>query len=148
MEQLFSAFGIDWRLLIAQAVNFGIVLIALRYFLYQPVLAMLAKRQQIVMQSVDDAAKAQSLLAGADEVAAQRVAAADVEAETIVASAREVGSSEKARLLKEAEDRALAIAHDAHARASEVANRALRESEQEIARLAILAAEKVLRTKV
>lgn len=148
MDQLFSAFGIDWRLLVAQAVNFAIVLVALRYFLYRPILAMLAKRQQIVAQGVDDAAAAKSLLEGADAVAAERVAAADAEAERIVASAREAGAEEKMRLVKEAEARALAVAHDAALRADEVTTRARRESEQEIARLAILAAEKVLRAKV
>ena len=46
MQELFSAFGVNWKLLIAQAVNFGIVLVALRYFLYTPVLEMLEKRRQ------------------------------------------------------------------------------------------------------
>ena len=38
MNELFAAFGIDWKLLLAQGVNFGIVLVALWYFLYRPVM--------------------------------------------------------------------------------------------------------------
>ena len=83
MQQLLSAFGIDWHLLAAQAVNFAIVLIALWYFLYKPVLAQLAKRQEIVAKSVEDAAKAEALFAGADREAKSRVNAADSEAEKI-----------------------------------------------------------------
>ncbi len=145
MQQLFSAFGIDWRLLIAQAVNFGIVLIALRYFLYTPVLTMLAKRQQESAKGVADAEHAALLLAGADDEVIKRVAAADATAETIVSSAREAGAVEKQRLLKEAEERAVAVTKDAEERAKESAARLARESEQDIARLAVLAAENILK---
>lgn len=145
MQQLLSAFGIDWHLLIAQTVNFIIVLIALWYFLYKPVLAMLAKRQALVLKGVEDAARAGDVLAGADNEALRRVTSAEQEAETIVSSARERATHEKARLLKEAEARAVAVTKDAEARASEVSARALRESEREIARLSILAAEKILK---
>lgn len=148
MSELFSAFGIDWRLLIAQAVNFAIVLVALRVFLYTPITAMLAKRQMMIAKSVEDAERAATLLAGADDEAAKRVATAETEAESIVTAAREAGTAEKARLLKEAEARAAAVTKDAEARAVETAAREKRESEKEIARLAILAAEKILRAKV
>jgi F-type H+-transporting ATPase subunit b len=145
MSQLFSAFGIDWHLLIAQAVNFGIVLIALWYFLYKPVLATMEERRALISRGVEDAERAGEKLAGADTEALSRVAVADTEAASIIANARETANSEKTRLLKEAEARAVAVTKDAEARALEVAERARRESEKEVARLAILAAEKVLK---
>lgn len=145
MQELFSAFGVNWSLLIAQGVNFGIVLIALWYFLYKPVMTTLTKRQELVAKSVQDAAQVEELFARADGEAESRVKTADVEAEQIVALARESANTEKARLLKEAEDRAALIARDAEAHAAETTARAQRESEQEIARLAVLAAEKVLK---
>ncbi len=145
MQQLLSAFGIDWRLLIAQAVNFAIVLVALWYFLYKPVLGVLAKRQEVVAKSVAEAARAGEKLAGADSEASKRVAAADVQAEGIVSAARESATAEKQRLLKEAEERAVAVTRDAEARANEVAARVARESERDVARVAILAAEKILK---
>src|SRR5487761_1997723 len=103
MAQLLSAFGIDWRLLIAQAVNFAIVLVALWYFLYTPVLAMLSKRQEVVTKGVADAERAGKKLAGADSEALKRVVAAENQADGIVSAARESAAAEKARLLKEAE---------------------------------------------
>ncbi len=147
MQQLFSAFGIDWRLLIAQAVNFGVVLVALWYFLYQPVLRTLEKRRQIIAQGVADATQAREALAGVDEEAAMRVKNADVKAESIVSAALAAAAIEKAKLLKEAENRAIAVNKDAETRAAETAARARRESEQDIARLAILAAEKIMKQK-
>lgn len=145
MQELFSAFGVNWSLLIAQAVNFAIVLVALWYFLYKPVLKVLEDRRQVVAKGVEDAAKSEELLARADGEAESRVLAADTEAEKIVSSAREVAMTEKTRLLKEAEERAAQVAKDADARAFETLAKAKSESERDIARLAVLAAEKVLK---
>jgi F-type H+-transporting ATPase subunit b len=147
MQQLFAAFGVNVSLIIAQAVNFAIVLVALRYFLYKPVLAMLTKRQEIVAKGVEDAARASEKLAHADSEAESRVSAADTEADAIVSAARESAAAEKARLLKDAEARANAVTKDAEERATEAAAKAKRESEKDIARIAILAAEKILKEK-
>lgn len=147
MEQLFSAFGIDWRLLLAQAVNFAIVLLALRYFLYKPVMKTLEKRQTLVAQSVKDAESVSEKLAGADDEVAKRVAEADTQADEIVTQARDMAGKEKQRLLKEAEARAASVTKDAEARAKDIGMRAERESEKEIARVALLAAEKILKER-
>jgi F-type H+-transporting ATPase subunit b len=147
MSQLLDAFGIDWKLLLAQAVNFAIVLVALRYFLYTPVLTMLEKRRQFVAKGVEDARQAETLLAGADSEAEKRVRAADEESESIVERARHSANDEKSKILDEAEERAFRVESDAEARAKELTAKALRESEREVARLAVLAAEKVMRTK-
>ncbi len=145
MEQLFDAFGIDGKLLLAQLVNFGVLLVALWYFLYRPVLKTLADRSAKIAKGVEDAERAAEAAATADAEAAKVVRGASDEAEGIVAAARDHAGAEKARILKEAEARAEQVAKDADARAAETAAKALRESEKEVARLAVLAAEKVLR---
>ncbi len=147
MEQLFGAFGIDWKLLIAQAINFGVLLAALTFLLYKPVLKTLEERKEKVAKGVLDAEEAEKKLASADGVAAERLREAEGSAETIVSNARDAAQGEKARILKEAEARATDVALDAEARAKESQAKALRESEKEISRLAVLAAEKVLREK-
>lgn len=147
MDQLFAAFGIDWKLLIAQAVNFGVLLVALWLLLYKPVMQVLDERAKKIAQGVEDAERASQKLAGADEAAAQIVAKADAEAVSALAAAREAAGTERARLVKEAEARAAAIEAEADAKAKETAAKTLRESEKEIARLAVLAAEKAMRDK-
>jgi F-type H+-transporting ATPase subunit b len=148
MDQLLTTFGIEWRLLLLQMLNIGIVLVALRYFLYKPVFAMLAKRQALVAKGVQDAKDAEELLKGADATADAQIQKANEDAGKMVAHAREVATAEKARLLKESEERAASIASDAEARAKETLERARKESEKEVARLAVLAAEKIMSHKV
>ncbi len=146
MAALFAAFGLQLPLLIAQVVNFAILMVALTYLLYKPVMKTIEVRKQKVAQGVLDAEEATKKLASADAEASSTVQQAEKEAEGIVASAREEAGSEKLRIVKEAEARAASVASDADARAKETAAKALRESEKEIARLAVLAAEKVMRT--
>lgn len=147
MAQLFGAFGLDLKLLIAQAINFGVLLVVLTYVLYKPVMKTIGERQKKIAQGVEDAERATEKLKGADEEAAKVVNTAETEAEGIVTTAREAATAEKTRIMKEAEARAAAVGVDAEARAKESQERALRESEKEIARLAILAAEKSLRAQ-
>ena len=50
-----DALGIEWSLLIAQLVNFALLIVLLRMFLYQPILNMLAARKERIVQSMKDA---------------------------------------------------------------------------------------------
>lgn len=126
-------------------VNFAIVLVALWYFLYKPVLRTLEERRRVIAEGVENAARAGEKLAGADQEAANRVKKADLEAEDLMSLARESAGAEKTRLLREAEDRAAAVTKDAEMRAMETTARAQRENEKNIARLVVLAAEKVMK---
>lgn len=144
MDALLEAFGIDWKLLIAQGVNFGLLLVVLWYFLYKPVMKTLDDRANLIKQGVEDAEAATAKLATADTEAATRVDAAEVEAQGLLSRARDEAGVERTRIVKEAEARAAALEKDAEMRAEENAARTLRESEQEIARLAILAAGKAM----
>ena len=145
MGPLFSAFGIEGHLLLAQMVNFGVLFIALMYLLYKPVMKTLDERRKVIAKGVEDAQEASASLAGAHEKATELMRSAETDAEGLVERAREEAGGEHDRLVNEARERAEGIEKDAQARAQEAHDRALRESEKEIARLAILAAEKAMR---
>ena len=57
-----EALGIDLKLLIAQVVNFGILLFVLSKFLYKPVVTMLEERQKKAEQTIKDSDKATKTL--------------------------------------------------------------------------------------
>lgn len=147
MGPLLDAFGINLSQLIAQLVNFGVLLAALTYFLYKPVIRTLDQRRDTIAKGVEDAEAAAQAAASAEERARETLSSADAEAGEVVTRARSQAQAEKARLEQEAQQRADSIARDGESRAQEAHERAVRESEKEIARLALLAAEKALRTK-
>lgn len=147
MAELFSAFGIEWNLLLAQAVNFGIVLGALTFFLYKPVMKILAERQEKIAAGLRDAEAAAKAVAETEGKRAEILGTAEREAEGLLGRAVVEGKDERARIVKSAQDRSDAMLADARAEAAELQRRALAETEKDVTRLAILAAEKILQKK-
>ena len=88
MAELFAAFGINWKLLLAQGFNFGLLLLALWWFLYRPVLGMLDERRGVIEKGVKDAAAAGEMLARADGEGKEIVTKASQAAEALAATAR------------------------------------------------------------
>jgi len=147
MGSLLSTFGIDWHLLIANAVNFIVLVALLTWLLYKPVMKMVAQRERTIAKGVEDAEEAARKLQEADGTAAERVDKAESEAAGIVDSARKAANEAKSTLLKEVKNaqRPWSVTLN-HVRRS-LRSKALRESEKEIARLAMLAAAKVIKEK-
>ncbi len=145
MNQLFAAFGLDVKLLLIQALNFAILLAVLWRFLYTPVLKMIDERRAKVAEGVQKAEAADRRLADANEEGKGLVASASKDAEGIVASARNRAEEQASEISKRAQERADQLLADAQARAEEAKRQALASGEKEIARAAMLAAEKILK---
>lgn len=147
MSELFEAFGVNWKLLLVQAVNFGLLLSVLTYFLYKPVLRIIDERQRKIAEGVKTAEEAARQLADAKVEGDGIVGTAAKEAEQLVASARSRADEKGNEIVKAAEARANAVMKEAAAHAEEAKRMALAESSKEIAKAAVLAAEKILREK-
>ena len=147
MEQLIEAFGIDARLILLQVVNFGLLMVVLSYFLYKPILKVLAERQEKIAQGVKDAEEAGRAKTEATEEKKGIIAAANKEAEAMATRSKEHSIAKGDALVATAQAKAEQIAKDAQLRSAELKAIALKESEAEIAKLAILASEKILRER-
>lgn len=147
MGDLFAAFGINWKLLVIQAVNFGVLLTALWYFLYTPVLTMIDERKKKIAEGVRNADEAEKRLR---DVAAEKdtiIAQARRDATDIAAKTKQKAVEDAALLKAEAEARAAKTLQDAQAQAHEAKAQAQRELQKEVAQSALLAAEKILHDK-
>lgn len=147
MSALLSTFGVDWKLLVIQAVNFGLLLAILTYFLYRPVLRIIDERREKIAEGVRTAESAARRLAEAKQEGEEMVGNAAREAEKVLAASRTRADERASEIVKAAEARASAALREASERAEEVKRQALLESEREIARAALLAAEKILKAK-
>ena len=147
MEEIINAFGIDARLIIIQIVNFGILMAVLGYFLYRPILRILKEREDKIAQGLQDA---ESAAVAKNEAVAEKqtiLTSAHQEADEVAKRAKSAAAAEAALIVTSAQDKAAAVLADAETKRNEIKTLALKESEKEIAELAILAAEKVLRAK-
>lgn len=55
MSELVEKLGINWKLLLAQAVNFLVILAILRFTVYKPLLRMLHERRNRIAKGLEDA---------------------------------------------------------------------------------------------
>jgi len=147
MEEIANVFGLNWKLLLVQTVNFGVLLLVLWYFLYKPVLKMLDERREKIEGGIKDAEKAGSRL---EEIESERdtvIKNASVEASEIIATSKNRAQEQASQITTEATTRADSILKSADLRSDELKEQALRESKEEIGKAAILAAERILREK-
>ena len=147
MSEIIGVFGINWKLLLVQAVNFGILLLVLWHFLYKPVIRMLAERREVVAKGVIDAEHAAAERARAEEERTAVLTAATKDADTLIARAKERGEAKEQEILLEAQKKSDRLLAEAALKAEEEKRRALVESKEEIARMAILGAKRLLEKK-
>lgn len=144
MQEMLTAFGIDYRLIVIQVFNFAILVGALWYFLYTPVLKLLAEREEKIKKGVHDAEKAAVTLSEADSEKNRLIKEAHLEAGSIVSRGTAYAEEQSQKLNAEAEEKIAKRLAEAATYAAELKEKALKESEAEVAKVALLAAEKIL----
>jgi len=147
MEQLIQAFGIDVKLIVVQIINFVVLLAALSYFLYKPVLRILAEREEKIKQGILDAEEAAKARATAQEEKEAVLSRAQREAQEVGERAVVFAKEQEDKIIADAQHKAETLIIDAQEKGAQLKASALKESEAEIAKLAILAAQKVLEEK-
>lgn len=147
MNEILETFGVDWRLIVIQAINFALLLVVLWYFLYRPVLRIIEERQIKIEKGVADSEKAEIKLSKANEEKDSIINDATAKASVLFEQAKERGVEKEKELIKTAQMRSEEIQKDALLKAEEAKRRALEESKTEIAQLAIMGAEKILQKK-
>ncbi|MFN3692619.1 MAG: ATP synthase F0 subunit B [Candidatus Paceibacteria bacterium] len=145
MEEIIKAFGIDGRLIVIQIVNFAILMSILGYFLYTPILNLLKEREEKIAKGIKDAEAAAKAKAEADLEKQAVLTAAHDEARDINARAKVAADEKALGIVGDAEEKANAIVKSAELRAAEAADQIKKDAEGEIAKIAVLAVEKLLR---
>ncbi len=143
MQAILTTFGVDWHLLLISAINFGLLLAGLTYFLYKPLGKMLEDRRMKVAKGVEDAEAAGVKLQEIEHSRRDTLAKAGEEADTIVAQAREAGSHKAKEILNQASASAARSIADAEAEGLELKKKAIQESKEEVAKMIVLGIEKL-----
>ncbi|MCL2038264.1 F0F1 ATP synthase subunit B [Candidatus Saccharibacteria bacterium] len=145
---VFGALGIDWKLLILQAIAFGFLVFILAKWVYPPILKMLDRREKLIEDSVKAAKEAGEKAESAAAEIASKLKKARSDADDIVNAAREQSTQILADSEKEAARRAeqtVEAARQQLARDVEAARKVLRD---ETISLVAMATEKVVGEKV
>ena len=123
MEQPFTQLGIDWHLLLSQAVNFFLLLVVLRVFAYKPLITLLHERRRKIEEGLVKAEEADKRLYEVEEIGKGKIKEAEKEAVGILKKTETDAKALEAKMLAEAKRK----------EAEELANMAvlLRQKEEE-----------------
>lgn len=144
MEEFVTHFGIDAKLLLAQIINFSVVLIILRKFAYKPILKMLHDRKVAIEQGIEMRSQAEKNLRESDEMRNRTLQKANVDALAIVTQAEQLGKTRQDEMVKETDKKVEGIITDARRvidREKSKMNSEVTRDAQDLIRLSI---EKVL----
>jgi F-type H+-transporting ATPase subunit b len=136
--------GFNLPTLLAQIVNFLILLALLSIFAYKPFMNMLDQRSNKIKESLAEADKVKADAAKAEEDFKKRLETSSKEGQEVIARAIRSGEEARQRAQQEAKLEAQALVERARAEIQHERDEAIGELRQEFADLTIVAAEKVI----
>ncbi len=144
MDALIGTFHIDWRLIVAQLVNFAIVFVVLYIFALKPLNTLMRERSKRIEQGLEDAHRNAALVAEAKQLYDSELAKARHEAHTLMQTMHRDIELKRTELLDTAHEEAerIMVAGREVLRAEK--DVILKEAEKEIASLVVSGVEKVL----
>jgi F-type H+-transporting ATPase subunit b len=102
MQELITTFHIDWKLMIAQIVNFGLVFMALYFIAAKPLSKLMKDRSEEIETGLENAKKAEKEIENANLKKEEIIREAKDSAKVIIAQSQSDGKG----IIKEAKDKA------------------------------------------
>jgi len=101
MKELIEALGIDWKLLLAQAFNFALVLLILRLFVYDQIFKILKERKRKIEEGIIKSEEAEKRLQEIENLKLAKIKEAEKEAKQLfLESEKKAREFEEQMLLK------------------------------------------------
>ena len=126
MSDLIHQFGIDWRILAAQAVNFGALFFILYSFAYRPILAVLHDRRKKIEEGIAMREESERRLLAAKQEREVMLKKTEQESLAVIAKAEVQGKSRGDEIMADARVKREEIIQEGKQRAEEE-KRLLRE---------------------
>ena len=145
MVELLHALGIQWYVLLAQVVNFAILIFVLSRYAYRPILRIIDQRRQVIADSI---AKAKEIDQSKEALDAERVRVlrkADEEAGALLGRAKEEAEHMRTDIEKAAKAQADLIVQKGMKQLEHERISIVREIQEKLATAVVSAAEKILR---
>lgn len=146
--EVLSKLGVDWKLLLAQVVNFLVLLWVLRRFAYRPMLKFLDDRSKKIETGLRDAKLASEKLSEMEKKEREVLEAARKESGAIVVRAKESAEKMGEKIITESREEAARIMAETRKKIENERESLRAEMKQELSGLVLLATEKVLGEKM
>lgn len=143
-----TMFGLNWKLFIAQLVNFAIVLFVLWKWVFTPLSKKMAERAARIEKSLKESDDIAKLHAQAEKDRQEAIRAARVEASAIIAKSEEAATKLKEDIIARAHESAKKVAEDSRRELATQREQLMADIRSEAAILVTAATEKILGEKL
>ncbi len=148
MQELLQNLGIDWKILIAQTINFVLILWLLNRFVFKKIVKHLDERKNKIEQGLVLTEKAKREIEQISEARQREIKKAREEAEKILNDARSSSVEKEKAAMSLARLEAEKVIGKAKMEAVQEKKDAVLEAKSEIKKLALMVAEKMLHRSV
>mgnify|MGYP005855716887 CR=1 FL=1 len=142
--EILSSLGIDPAVMLAQAVNFFVLLALLTFLVYRPVLKLLDERKERIAKAEEHAQLDEDKLARAEELTQKELKKAQEKAHEIIAASKESASAQADEIVENAKLKVGKIVEEGRAVIAKERDDAARQIQNEVGKIVILATEKLL----
>lgn len=143
-QGIVDTFGIDWPMLIAQAINFLIVALVIWKFAFKNILSTIKEREKQISDSLKNADRIKLELEETEKQQQDTLQEASLAAKKTISSAQEQAKALIEAQKEDARNQAEEIITKAKLAMEQERERVLREAREEIASLVVLTTSKVL----
>jgi len=148
MDSLIETFHIDYKLLIAQMVNFAIVFGVLYFFALKPLLKVMKERTAKIERGLEDAKKIEESLAKTEEEYKKMLSMAKKDASEIMEKANAQAEEKKKDTIQKAKDEIGQIINKEKEQMRAEKAQTLKEIKKETMDLVVASLEKILEEKM
>ncbi len=146
--EVLAKLGVDWKLLLAQVVNFLILLFVLRRFAYKPMLKFLDDRSKKIETGLRDAKRATEKLSEIEAKEREVLEEARKESVAMIARARESAEKTAEKIMIESREESERVLNETRKKIAVERESMRTDMKRELAGLVLLATEKVLNEKL
>ena len=104
ISDILTQFGIDWKLLVSQLINFCLILIILNFFVYKPILKVIQKRNDKIKEGLDKAKEADVRLKEIDNIGKGKIKEAENASINIIKTTEKRAKALEQELQKKSEE--------------------------------------------
>ena len=145
---IIGMFGLNWKLFLAQLVNFAIILFILWKFVFGPVIKGMQDRTKKIEDSLNDSDRIEKEKTEFETWKQQEMTKARSEAGMIIGQAKETAETTKQNILEQAKTEQNALVEKAKQQLEAEKQKVVLEAKSEIANMVVASTEKILRAKL
>ena len=148
MEGLITTFHIDWRLMLAQLINFGVVVFVVWHFFLRKLMKTMGDRSATIEQSLEQAKQIEAEVQRTQEQSDKTIVEAKRQAAAILHQADEQARTRQEKIAQETQDKVKTLVTQAKEQIEQQKHSMLEQVKEELADVVAQAAGKILAKKL